>query len=187
MPHNKNGDHYANPAYGRMMEGGKPKAKMSMEAYGEKAEQYMKMGYMINKLEIEYAENGFVVKCFWEYPKGMKKGSSHMEPMSYMEPTVKVFTNLSDLTHFVDYAFNDMRHGYSGAYPHAGPKRAVTSRLGGGRKQSNYPPSASPSNPHGTHDLSYPGENGTTPKGGLRNRGKGVNKGSSHNPGSHRY
>ena len=122
MPLNKKGDHYANPAYGRMMEGGKSKGEMSMAAYGEKAAQYMKAGYMINKLEIEYAENGFVVKCHWEYPKGdmkkMKNGEGMgMATMGYMEPTVKVFTKLSDLTAFVKYAFNDMRHGYGVSYP----------------------------------------------------------------------
>ncbi len=116
MPLNKKGDHYANPAYGRMMEGGGSKGEKMMGAYGEKAAEYMKMGYM--------------------------------------EPTVKVFTKLSDLTKFVDYAFNDMRHGYSGAYPHtktSKAKKSTTSKLGGGRKQTNYPPSATPSNPHGTH------------------------------------
>ena len=184
MPHNKKGDHYANPAYGRMMEGGGGKSKMSMEAYGEKAAEYAKMGYMVNKLEIEYAENGFVVKCFWEEPYDKKKkgGEMGMATMGYMEPTVKVFENAKDMAYFVGHVFNDYRHGYSGAYPHAGPKRAVTSRTGGGRKQSNYPPSAKPSNPHGTHDLSYPGENGTTPKAPLRNRNKGIKrrKGNPH-------
>lgn len=155
MPHNKKGDHYANPAYGRMMEAGAggSKGDKMMGAYGEKAAEYMKMGYMINKLEIEYAENGFVVKCYWEYPKGhAKKAGSPME-MSYMEPTVKVFTKLSDLTHFVDYAFNDMRHGYSGAYPHTKTNKAkssTTSRKGGGRRQSNYPAMAT-GNP-GSHN-----------------------------------
>jgi len=112
MPHNKKGDHYANPAYGRMMEGGSSKGNKAMAAYGEKAAEYMKMGYMINKLEIEYAENGFIVKCYWEYPKGhAKKAGSPME-MSYMEPTLKVFEKLADVTKFVQHAFNDMRHGY---------------------------------------------------------------------------
>jgi len=151
MPHNKKGDHYANPAYGRMMEGGKAKGKMSMEAYGEKAAAYSKAGYMVNKLEIEYAENGFVVKCFWEYPKGdmkkMKDGEMGMASMGYMEPTVKVFENAEDMAYFVKHVFNAYRHG----------------------------------------GLSYPGENGRKPKAPLRNRNKGVNKGSSHNPGSHRY
>jgi hypothetical protein len=148
MPHNKKGDHYANPAYGRMMEGGKAKSKMSMEAYGEKAAEYAKMGYMVNKLEIEYAENGFVVKCFWEEPYDKKKkgGETGMMVGGYMEPTVKVFENAKDMAYFVGHVFNDYRHG-----------------------------------------LSYPGEGASKPKAPLRNRNKGVNKGSSHNPGSHRY
>lgn len=109
MPLNKQGDHYANPAYGKMMEGGKSKAKSSMEAYGEKAEAYMKAGYMINRLEIEYAENGFVVKCHWEEPKKMKKNGEMS--MAYMEPTVKVFKTVPEVQKFVKYAFNEHRHG----------------------------------------------------------------------------
>jgi hypothetical protein len=151
MPHNAKGDHYANPAYGKMMEGGKSKGKMSMEAYGEKAEAYSKAGYMVNKIEVEYAENGFVVKCHWEYPKGdmkkMKDGEMGMASMGYMEPTVKVFENSKDMAYFVGHVFNEYRHG----------------------------------------GVSYPGENGTKPKAPLINKSKGVNKGGSHNPGSHKY
>lgn len=146
MPLNKQGKHYANPAYGKMMEGGK--SKMSMEAYGEKAAEYSKMGYMVNKVEVEYAENGFVVKCFWEEPpKKGKSGEMGMSPMGYMEPTVKVFENAKDMAYFVGHVFNEYRHG----------------------------------------GLSYPGEGAKKPKASLRNRNKGVNKGGSHNPGSHRY
>ena len=152
MPKNKYGDHYANPAVGKMMEGGgKPKAEMG--SYDKEAE-YRKAGYMIHKLEIEYAENGFVVKCYWEYSKkGKKMMAGGDMPMGYMEPTTKVFTKLSDLTAFVKYAFNDMRHGYSGAYPHtktAKKQSATTSRTGGGKKQSNYPAMAT-GNP-GSHN-----------------------------------
>jgi hypothetical protein len=155
MPHNAKGDHYANPAYGKMMEGGESKGKMSMDAYGEKAAQYAKMGYMVNKLEVEYAENGFVVKCFWEEPYDKKKkgGEMGMSPMGYMEPTVKVFENAKDMAYFVGHVFNDYRHGYNGM------------------KSS-----------HGSHaGLSYPGENGTKPKAPLRNTNKGV-KGKKGNP-----
>ena len=108
MPHNEKGDHYANPAYGKMMEGGKSKRQSSMEAYGEKAAAYMKAGYMINRMEIEYAENGFVVKCHWEEPKKLK-GKGSME-MTYMEPTVKVFKTVGEVQSFVKEAFNDHRH-----------------------------------------------------------------------------
>lgn len=150
MPHNKNGDHYANPSYGKMMEGGKAKGDMAMEAYGEKAAEYAKMGYMVNKIEVEYAENGFVVKCHWEEPYDKKKKNGGMA-MAYMEPTVKVFENAKDMAYFVQHVFNDYRHGYSGAYPHTKTSKAkasTTSKLGGGRKQTNYPPKAK-SNPHG--------------------------------------
>ncbi len=110
MPHNEKGDHYANPAYGKMMQGGGSKKDASMKAYGEKAAAYEKAGYMINRLEIEYAENGFVVKCHWEepYEKKMKKNGS-ME-MAYMEPTVKVFNTVGEVQAFVKMAFNDHRH-----------------------------------------------------------------------------
>lgn len=106
MPHNQKGDHYANPAYGAMMEGGKGK----MES---KAEAYAKAGYMLKRLEVEYAENGFVVKCYWEYPETMKKGKSMAmtEPMGYMEPTIKVFETAEAMTAFVGHAFNEYRHG----------------------------------------------------------------------------
>ena len=145
MPHNAKGDHYANPSYGRMMEGGKSKKAMSMEAYGEKAEQYMKAGYMINKLEIEYAENGFVVKCFWEEPYDKKKKNGEMGMMAggYMEPTVKVFENVKDMTAFVDYAFNAYRHG--------------------GKEMKSS---------HGSHKgLSYPGENSGSSHGSHSSHG----------------
>ncbi len=136
MPHNKKGDHYANPAYGRMMDGGAGgnKDEKMMAAYGEKAAEYMKMGYMINKLEIEYAENGFVVKCYWEYPKGdMKKAKNgDMPMMSYMEPTIKVFENVKDMTMFVEYAFNAYRHGGK----HSGSRTSVTSKS---RKKKHNP------------------------------------------------
>lgn len=151
MPENKYGDHYANPNYGKMMEGaGKSKGKMSMEAYGEKAARYAKMGYMVNKIEVEYAENGFVVKCHWEEPYDKKKANGGMA-MAYMEPTVKVFENAKDMAYFVQHVFNDYRHGYSGAYPMTKTKKgtnSTTSKLGGGRKQSNYPPKAT-GNPGG--------------------------------------
>jgi len=161
MPHNKKGDHYANPAYGRMMEGGKSKSKTSMEAYGEKAAAYAKKGYMVNKVEVEYAENGFVVKCYWEYPTGHKEKSGGMMETGYMEPTIKVFESAKDMAYFVGHVFNDYRHGYGSSH----------------MKSS-----------HGSHaGLSYPGENGTKPKAPLRNTNKGVKRGSSHNPGSHRY
>ncbi len=155
MPMNKKGDHYANPAYGRMMEGGKAKSKMSMDAYGEKAAEYAKMGYMVNKIEVEYAENGFVVKCHWEEPYDKKKKNGEMPMMAggYMEPTVKVFENAKDMAYFVQHVFNDYRHGYSGAYPMTKTKKgtkSTTSKVSGGKKQSNYPPMAT-GNP-GSHD-----------------------------------
>lgn len=135
MPRNKYGDHYANPAVGKMMEaGGKPRGEMS--AYDKEAE-YRKAGYMISKLEIEYAENGFVVKCYWEYPKKMKKGNMEAMPGHYMEPTVKVFKTVPELQKFVKTAFNDYRHGYSGAYPKTGPKSARTSVTSKSRKKGN--------------------------------------------------
>jgi hypothetical protein len=109
MPHNEKGDHYANPAYGKMMQGGGSKGDKAMEAYGEKAAAYLKDGYMVNRMEIEYAENGFVVKCHWEKPKKPKDHGS-ME-MAYMEPTVKVFKSVGQVQSFVREAFNDHRHG----------------------------------------------------------------------------
>jgi len=175
MPHNAKGDHYANPAYGRMMEGGESKGKMSMEAYGEKAAAYMKAGYMINKLEIEYAENGFVVKCHWEYPKGdmkkMKNGEMGMASMGYMEPTVKVFENVKDMTAFVSYAFNAYRHGGKEMKSSHG-----SHGYGMGKVSSPRTAIASASVGKG-----YPGENGTKPKAPLRNTNKGV-KGRKGNP-----
>ncbi len=97
MPHNKKGKHYANPAFGKMMEGGK-------------AKDYAAMGYKLKRLEVEYAENGFVVKCYWEEP--MKKGKGGEMPMSsYMEPTIKVFESAEDMAVFVGSAFNEGRHG----------------------------------------------------------------------------
>jgi len=96
MPHNAKGAHYANPAYGKMMEGGK-------------AKDYAAMGYMLKRLEVEYAENGFVVKCYWEEPKSKKGGAS--EPMAYMEPTIKVFETQEAMAKFVGSAFNEYRHG----------------------------------------------------------------------------
>lgn len=128
MPHNEKGDHYANPAYGKMMEGGKSKAKKSMDSYGEKAEAYLKAGYMINRLEIEYAENGFVVKCHWEKPKKPKDHGS-ME-MAYMEPTVKVFKTVPEVQAFVKEAFNETHH-YAGTSSHnKTKKKAKTSSHG---------------------------------------------------------
>jgi len=152
MPLNKKGDHYANPAYGRMMEGGKAKSKMSMEAYGEKAAEYAKMGYMVNKIEVEYAENGFVVKCHWEEPYDKKKKNGEMGMMAggYMEPTVKVFENAKDMAYFVQHVFNDYRHGgvsypgENGTKPKA-PLRNTSKGVGTGhkgKKQTNYPPMA---------------------------------------------
>jgi len=163
MPHNAKGDHYANPAYGKMMEGGESKSKMSMEAYGEKAAAYAKAGYMVNKIEVEYAENGFVVKCHWEYPKGdmkkMKDGEMGMASMGYMEPTVKVFENAKDMAYFVGHVFNDYRHGY-GMGKVSSPRTAVASASMG---------------------KGYPGENAGRPKAPLRNTNKGV-KGKKGNP-----
>lgn len=103
MPHNKKGAHYANPAYGKMMESNGT----------SKAEEYAKAGYMLKRLEVEYAENGFVVKCYWEYPETGKKGKAMAEtmPMSYMEPTIKVFESAEAMTAFVGHAFNEYRHG----------------------------------------------------------------------------
>lgn len=97
MPHNKKGKHYANPSFGKMMEGGK-------------AKDYAKMGYMLKRLEVEYAENGFVVKCYWEMPPG-KKSTGMDSPMAYMEPTIKVFESAEDMAVFVGSAFNEGRHG----------------------------------------------------------------------------
>lgn len=158
MPLNKKGDHYANPAYGKMMEGGgKSKSKMAMEAYGEKAAQYAKMGYKVNKVEVEYAENGFVVKCFWEEPYDKKKSGGM--GMAYMEPTVKVFESAKDMAYFVGHVFNEYRHGMSKV---SSPRTAIASASIG---------------------KSYPGQGSTTPKAPLRNTNKGV----KHNPGSHKY
>ena len=143
MPHNKKGDHYANPAYGKMMEGGKSKAAGAMAAYGEKAAEYMKAGYMINRLEIEYAENGFVVKCHWEEPKKMKKNGEMS--MTYMEPTVKVFKTVPEVQRFVKEAFNEQRHmgvsypGENGTKPKA-PLRNTNKGVKGKK-----------GNPHGMH------------------------------------
>lgn len=111
MPRNKMGDHYANPQVGKAMEAS-GKSKAQMHSYDKEAE-YRKAGYMISKLEIEYAENGFVVKCYWEYPKHMKKGGNNggMDPMGYMEPTTKVFKTVPELNKFVKMAFNEYRHG----------------------------------------------------------------------------
>jgi len=97
MPHNKKGKHYANPSYGKMMEGGKSK-------------DYAKMGYMLKRLEVEYADNGFVVKCYWEEP--MKKPTKGSEVMpGYAEPTTKVFESAKEMSSFVASAFNEYRHG----------------------------------------------------------------------------
>lgn len=138
MPHNEKGDHYANPAYGKMMEGGKSKAKSSMEAYGEKAAAYMKDGYMVNRMEIEYAENGFVVKCHWEKPKKLK-GSMEV---SYMEPTVKVFKTVGEVQSFVKEAFNEMHHlsypGENGRKPKA-PLRNRNKGVKGSSHSSHNP------------------------------------------------
>jgi len=97
MPHNKKGKHYANPAYGKMME-------------GEQSKDYAAMGYMLKRLEVEYAENGFVVKCHWEMPPGKKLAGAD-EPMAYMEPTIKVFESAKEMSSFVASAFNEYRHG----------------------------------------------------------------------------
>lgn len=135
MPLNKQGKHYANPAYGRMMEGGK-----SMASYGDKAAAYLKDGYMINRMEIEYAENGFVVKCHWEKPKDMKKNGS-ME-MAYMEPTVKVFKTVGEVQSFVKEAFNEMHHlsypGENGRKPKA-PLRNRNKGVKGSSHSSHNP------------------------------------------------
>lgn len=151
MPKNKYGDHYANPAVGKMMEGGgKSKGDMKMEAYGEKAARYAKMGYMVNKIEVEYAENGFVVKCYWEEPYDKKKENGGMTMAGgYMEPTVKVFEDAKDMAYFVQHVFNDYRHGYPQKKT-SKAKSSTTSKVSGGKKQSNYPPMAS-GNP-GSHN-----------------------------------
>jgi len=97
MPHNKKGKHYANPAYGKMME-------------GEQSKDYAAMGYMLKRLEVEYAENGFVVKCYWEEP--MKKPAKGGEVVGgYVEPTTKVFESQEEMAKFVSSAFNEYRHG----------------------------------------------------------------------------
>lgn len=160
MPHNEKGDHYANPAYGKMMEGGESKSKMSMDAYGEKAAAYAKAGYMVNKIEVEYAENGFVVKCHWEEPYDKKKkgGEMGMASMGYMEPTVKVFESAKDMAYFVQHVFNDYRHGY-GMSKGSSPRTATASASIG---------------------KSYPGQGSKTPKAPLRNTNKGVKKGNPH-------
>lgn len=102
MPLNSKGKHYANPAYGKMMEGAGDAHPYAKE------EAYRKAGYMIKSLEIEYAENGFVVKCHWEEPKKMSKNGEMA--MSYMEPTVKVFKTVPEVQKFVKMAFNEYRH-----------------------------------------------------------------------------
>lgn len=95
MPHNKKGKHYANPSYGKMME-------------GEESKDYAKKGYKLKRLEVEYAENGFVVKCYWEQPAS--KGTSH-DAIAFMEPTIKVFEDAKGMAAFVASAFNEGRHG----------------------------------------------------------------------------
>jgi len=99
VPHNKKGKHYANPSYGKMME-------------GRESKDYAKMGYMLKRLEVEYAENGFVVKCFWEEPMDKKaKGGEMAVTGAYMEPTIKVFEDAKGMAAFVGSAFNEGRHG----------------------------------------------------------------------------
>lgn len=131
MPLNKKGKHYANPAYGKMMEAG-----VDSHPYA-KEEAYRKAGYMIKSLEIEYAENGFVVKCNWEKPKSTKM----MEPGGYMEPTVKVFKTVPQVQKFVKMAFNEYRH--SGlSYPGEGaaqPKAPLINRNKGVKGKTHNP------------------------------------------------